>query len=81
MVAIFRRHRVEIQIEPHMGVLLAQVAPLSVQVFVRVDDLVSGDGIGDSLDLDRTAFFAINPIVDVGEGLIGAVSGETNLSQ
>ena len=48
LVPVDGRHHVKIEIDFHIGVLFAEVMPLTTKVLVRVHDLIGGNGISDA---------------------------------
>ena len=65
MGAVVGRHGIEIEIEFHSGMFFAKVPPLLAEDLMGVDNLISGDRIGDALDGDIAVFRAVDPIFDV----------------
>ena len=70
MISITGGHRVEIEVEPEIGTLLVDETADRADIFIRVDDLISGYWVGDALDRDVPTLVAVDPLANGGVGFI-----------
>ena len=71
MIAIIGRHRVEIEFQPETRALLVDESADRAGILKGVDDLISGDGVGDALDRDAPTLIALDPLANGGVSFIG----------
>src|SRR5262245_8206981 len=57
--AISSRHRIEIEVQPETGVFLVNETARRAEVLIGIDNLISGNRIGDALDRDVPTFLAV----------------------
>src|SRR5437588_9729536 len=69
--AIISRHRVEIEVQPETGVFLVDETTLGAEVLIALDDLISGDGVGDASDRDVPTLLAVDPLANGSVSFIG----------
>src|SRR5215475_3914263 len=71
MVAVIVGHRAQIEVESQSRSVLVDEQALRAEVLIGVDDLISGNGVGDAFDRDLPTRLAVEPVPHVRIRLIG----------